>query len=46
MAKKKAKVAKQKKRTIQVNSKTMRDLSPKESTTGDVRGGRLRSQVE
>ena len=45
MAKKKAKAAKQK-RTVRLNRKTMRDLGPKESTTGDIRGGRLRSQVD
>jgi hypothetical protein len=45
MAKKKAKAGKPKKRTLRVNKKTMRDLGPKESTTGDIRGGRLRSQV-
>jgi hypothetical protein len=47
MAKKKAsaKAAKSKARTLRVNKKTLRDLGPKESATGDIRGGRLRSQV-
>jgi hypothetical protein len=42
MAKKKAKAAKRK-RTVQVNKKTMRDLGPRESASGDVKGGRYRS---
>jgi hypothetical protein len=45
MAKKKAKAAKRK-RTVRVNKKSMRDLGPKESTSGDIRGGRLRSQID
>ena len=46
MAKKKAsaKTGKAKRSTLQVNKKTLRDLGPKESTTGDIRGGRLRSR--
>jgi hypothetical protein len=40
MAKKKAK-----RKTVRVNKKTMRDLGPKESSTGDIRGGRRRGQV-
>ena len=43
MAKKKVKAAKVK-RTVRVNKRTMQDLGPKESTTGDIRGGRMRSQ--
>jgi hypothetical protein len=46
MAKKKAKAGKPKKRTLRVNKKTMRDLGPKESTTGDIRGGRRRGQID
>jgi hypothetical protein len=46
MAKKKAKAGKPKKWTLRVNKKTMRDLGPKESTTGDIRGGRRRGQID
>ena len=42
MAKKKAKATKRK-RTMRVNKKTMRDLGPRESASGDVKGGRFRS---
>jgi len=41
-----ARKRKPKKRTLRVNKKTMRDLGPKESTTGDIRGGRRRGQID
>jgi hypothetical protein len=45
MAKKNATAGKRK-RTVRVNKKTMRDLGPKESTSGDIRGGRRRGQID